>query len=178
MVSGQGLAIFVIAMNCIFITIAKAMAHTPNEKELTTLLDQNIIDEIVEGAVDSEIFTTIVFNEDDKGYLLEDLAYQEKLPYMRKTWKRYLKEWLEDNEELIKLALKEYDYHERGAYGLGIDVGYNILDRDLSFDDRHFLDVELVDRLEDSLDGYWCPDGMHEVWLENSELRISRWGLD
>lgn len=180
MVSGQGLAICVIAMNCIFLTMAKAMAHTPNEKELTTMLDQNIIGGIVQGAVDAEIyFTTVLVDvEASECYPLEDLDYHEKLPYMRKTWKRYLKEWVEDNEELIKLALKEYDYHALDAWGLGFDVGQKVLDKGISFDDRDFLDAELVDKLEDSLDGYWCPDGMHEIWVDSSKLHISRWGLD
>lgn len=140
------------------------------------MLDQNIIDEIVDGAVTNEVCLTSVFLDYETDCPLDQLDYHDKLPYMRETWRAYLMEWLEENEQLIEVALEEYnECYEYGAYSFGIEVAHKILDRGRDFHTEKSVDAELADRLDDSLDGYWCPDGMHEIWWENSELHIHRW---
>lgn len=140
------------------------------------MLDRNTIDEIVDGAVEVEARFASVALDYEETRPLTELDYYHKISYMRETWRTYLMEWLEENEQLIEVALEAYNKcYEYPAWNFGIEVAHKILDSGRDFYTEKIVDAELADKLNSSLDSYLCPLGMHEVWVENSELHVTRW---
>lgn len=175
MPSGQGLAICVIAMNCIFLCMAKAMELTPDQKESPDMLDKDTITEnslfesIIAGCVSGDTFFSTVFDDELDEFLFIDecMFAPNSLATIKKGWCDYLTEWFNENESLIKKAVEIYARDEHDAWGFGVDVAHCVLRTGVSFESRAFIDDELAESLDDSLHDYKTDDGVNEYWLEN-----------
>lgn len=141
------------------------------------MVNHETIKTAVEGMAYGEAFIEDVYHPGEDMHVPIDEAWEwAHARYMQESWELYTKEWFDKNEELIAEALAEYDHHETGAWGLGVDIAHTVLESGVSFRDREFLDAELADRLEDSLDDFRAIDGLHEYWItDEGNLGVGRW---